>query len=238
MKKPRSSSKTFGTINTTSAMRVGRNSIFGSGARVVGETQQVLPVCGTFQRLRERPDLRGGDQSHSKRDLFRAGDLQSLAGLDRLDKRGCLHQRLMSSRIEPCDAASQQLDVEAAVPQVAEIDVGDFIFAASGSAQPSCDIDDVTRITVEARDSVTRLRDCGFLLDADCFPGGIELHHAIATGIADEVGEYRRAVGLRDSAAELVGNPMSVENIVAKDQADRRVGDELCPEHESLCESF
>lgn len=61
---------------------------FAAGDR--SEAQQILAVVVLLERLGELVDLVACDVAHAVGDLFEAGDLEALAGLDGLDEGGCL----------------------------------------------------------------------------------------------------------------------------------------------------
>lgn len=54
------------------------------------KAQQILAVVVLLERLGELVDLVACDVAHAVGDLFKAGDLEALAGLDGLDEGGCL----------------------------------------------------------------------------------------------------------------------------------------------------
>src|SRR4029079_14556012 len=103
-KNPRSSPNTFDTTSRTSGSAVGVICMREGGsahARIAQDLEQVLAVAVFGQSLAHALERRGVDVAQAKGDLFRAGDLQTLPALDRLDVLCRLEQRLVCAGVEP-----------------------------------------------------------------------------------------------------------------------------------------
>ena len=81
--------------------------------RLVEQPAEVLAVI-VGKRGGEPLDFRGRDEAHPVGDLLDAGDLQALPLLDRLHEIRGLEQRLVRARVEPGEAAAEDLDRELA----------------------------------------------------------------------------------------------------------------------------
>ena len=75
-------------------------------------------------------DLLAGDIAHPVGNLFEAGDLEALAGLDGLDKGRGLQQGVVGAGVEPGVAAAHGLDVELVAREVSLVDVGNLELTA------------------------------------------------------------------------------------------------------------
>lgn len=65
------------------------------------EAQQVLAVVVLLERHGEGVDLFSRDVAHAVGDLFEAGDLEALTGLDGLNEGGCLQEGVVGAGVEP-----------------------------------------------------------------------------------------------------------------------------------------
>src|SRR4029077_8101099 len=100
-----------------------------AGERAVGERDQVLAIGVLAQWLSQREQLRPRDPATLEGDLLGAGDLQTLALLDRLDEVRRLQKRFVRPGIQPRIAATEALDHELAALQVAAVEIGDLELA-------------------------------------------------------------------------------------------------------------
>jgi hypothetical protein len=121
-----------------------------------------LPAQGSSRGLHAT----GVDEPHPECYLLGARDLQSLPLLDGLDKAGSFLQRLVRPGVEPCHAASHELQVQVAALHVREVDVGDLELAARRRLQRARDVHHVGVVEVEAGHGVMRLRPRRLLLDS------------------------------------------------------------------------
>ena len=104
--------------------------MFRFAVRSHSKAQQILAVVVLLERLGELVDLLSRDVAHAVGDLFEAGDLEALAGLDGLDEGGCLQQGVVGAGVEPGVAAAHGLDVELVAREIGLVDVGDLELAA------------------------------------------------------------------------------------------------------------
>ena len=91
------------------AVSVARESATSGAWRELGNVRlpdEILAVCGMFQRLGKPQQLFGIDEALGEGDLLGTGDLQALTFLNDVDELRCLQQRFMRAGIEPRVAAS------------------------------------------------------------------------------------------------------------------------------------
>src|SRR5690606_32919968 len=103
-KYPRSSAKTFGSMMTASASRVGITSI--ASPPLGCDRGQKSAVARIREPGGEAGKLFRVDPSEPERDFLRTADLETLPRLKRLDEERRLQQRLVGARIEPRDATA------------------------------------------------------------------------------------------------------------------------------------
>lgn len=183
-------------------------------------------------------DLLSRDVAHAVGDLFEAGDLEALAGLDGLDEGCSLQQGVVRAGIEPGVAAAHGLDVELAAREVGLVDVGDLEFTACRWLYRLRDIDDVPIVEIEACHGEIRLWLGWLLLEAHGLTLLVELDNAVALGVADIVGKDRRAVRLRGRTLHHDSKVGAVEDVVAQDERTALTREELLADQERLRESF
>src|SRR5207244_8434067 len=99
--------------------------------------------------------------------------------------------------------------------------------AARRGLEPRGDLAHALVVVVEARDRIARARRAWLLLDAHGATLGVELHHAVAFRILHRIGEHRRARSGSGGALERGREVMSVEDVVAEDEAARSRAHEL-----------
>src|SRR5262245_14598070 len=121
----------------------------------LGDTPEIFAVAALRQRLRQGQQSFLADRALAEPaavigDFLDTGDLQSLPTLDRLDEVGCLEQRLMRTGVEPGIAAAERYDLQLALPQVLEIDVGNLELAARGGLELRGDVDNVVVVEIES----------------------------------------------------------------------------------------
>src|SRR5262249_52748097 len=143
----------------------GRSSWPRAGAPlVIDQTLQVAPVVAARERRGEPRQLIEIDQPLAVGDLLRAGDLEALPVLDRLDEGRGRDQRLVRAGVEPGKAAPERLDRERAARKVGAVDVGDLELAARRGRQAGRDLDHARIVEIEAGDRIARLRRARLLL--------------------------------------------------------------------------
>lgn len=202
------------------------------------EVQQILAIVVLLKRLGELVNLLSRDVAHAVGNLFEAGNLEALAGLDGLDEGCSLQQGVVRAGIEPGVAAAHGLDVELVAREVGLVDVGDLELTAGRRLYRLGDRDDVFVVEIEARHGEIRLRLGWLFLEAHGLAFLVELDDAVAFGVADVVGKDRRAVRLRGRALHHDGEVGAVEDVVAQDEGTALAREEFLADQECLCESF
>lgn len=202
------------------------------------EAQQILAVVVLLERLGELVDLLSRDVAHAVGDLFEAGDLEALAGLDSLDEGCSLQQGVVRAGIEPGVAAAHGLDVELVAREVGLVDVGDLELTACRWLYRLGDRDDVLVVEIEARHGKIRLWLSRLFLEAHGLALLVELDNAVALGVADVVGKDRRAVRLRGRALHHDSKVGPVEDVVAQDERTALAREEFLTDQERLRKAF
>lgn len=202
------------------------------------ETQQVLAVVVLLERLGKLVNLLSRDVAHAVGDLFEAGDLEALAGLDGLDEGCGLQQGVVGAGVEPGVASAHGLDVELVAREVGLVDVGDLEFTARRWLYRLGDRDDVLVVEIEARHGKIGLWLGWLFLEAHGLAPLVEFDDAVALGVADVVGKDRRAVRLRGRALHHDSEVGAIEDVVAQDERTALTCKELLSDQECLCESF
>ncbi len=145
-----------------------------------------------------------------------------------------LEQAVVGAGVEPGVAAAHDLDVELAQLEVALVDVGDLELAARRRLDVGRDVADLAVVEVQARDRVVALGHLGLFLDAEGAEVTVEFDHAIALGVVHMIGKHAGALGARIGIAQLLGQVMAVEDVVAQHQRARAVVDEVLADDEGL----
>ena len=96
----------------------------------VHHIHQILTVLIFLQRLDVGQKLVFADPAVQVTDLLEARNLAVLMGLDGFYEVGCLYQALMCTGIQPGEALSEKLNVQAAVFQIDPVQVGDLKLSA------------------------------------------------------------------------------------------------------------
>src|SRR5215208_7748358 len=91
--------------------------------RLVQDLEQILAIRRFGQRRGQAGYLLRIDVTHPVSDLLRAGDLEPLPLLDRLDERTGLQQGLVGTGVEPRRASPENLDLELTRRQVAGVHI-------------------------------------------------------------------------------------------------------------------
>ena len=118
------------------------------------EAQQILAIVVLLKRLGELVDLLSRDVAHAVGNLFEAGDLEALAGLDSLDEGCGLQQRVVRAGVEPGIAAAHGLDVELVAREVGLVDVGNLELTACRWLYRLRDIEDRKSTTSELQSRI------------------------------------------------------------------------------------
>ena len=96
----------------------------------VHHIHQILAVLIFLQWLDVGQKLVFTDPAVQVTDLLEARNLAVLMGLDGFYEVGCLYQALMCTGIQPGEALSEKLNVQAAVFQIDPVQVGDLKLSA------------------------------------------------------------------------------------------------------------
>ena len=199
---------------------------------------QVLAVVALAVALRALQQPLPRDPAVLVADLLGHGDGQVLGLLDRAHELGGREERLHGAGVEPRVAAAERHHVEGAVLKVHAVEVGDLVLAARGRAHASGELRHALVVEVQPRDGVAALGVRGLLLDGDRVVVRVELHDAEALRVVHAVAEDRRAarLGVRLRAAQVPGEAVAVEDVVAEHQGAGAVRHEGRADHEGLRE--
>ena len=200
------------------------------------EVQQILAIVVLLKRLGELVNLLSRDVAHAIGNLFEAGNLEALAGLDGLDEGCSLQQGVVRAGIEPGVAAAHGLDVELVAREVGLVDVGDLELTARRWLYRLRDVDDVLVVEIEARHGEIGLWLGRLLLEAHGLALLVKLNDAVALRVADVVGKDRRAVRLRSRALHHDSEVGAIEDVVAQDERTALAREELLANQERLRE--
>src|SRR5207245_3521006 len=96
------------------------------------------------------------------------------------------------------------------------------------------DASNLNSVYAQSCDSPRRSRLLRLFLEADGPAVAIELDDAVPLGIADPVCEHGAARGAPHGAAQIVGQAVAVEDVVAEREGDRIPADELSADEERL----
>ena len=159
--------------------------------------------------------------------------------LDGADELRGLVQALHGAGVQPRVSAAQCDDGQRPLLQVHLVERGDLQLPAGGRLNLVGLGGHVARVEVQAGDGVGALGLGGLLLDGDGPPLRIELDDAEALGVVHVVAEDRGAarLGVLDSARQMAGQAVAVEDVVAEHEGARLAGDEVLADGEGLREA-
>ena len=203
----------------------------------VGEFQQVLPVLVPEHRLRQLPELSGRDPAVMVGDALQAGDLETLAFLDDLHEDRGLGQRVVRARVQPREAALKRLHLQLAALQETLVHACDLKLPARRGFDTPGHIHDLVGVEVETHHRVVRFRVFRFLLDRQAVARSVELRNPVALRVVDPIAEncgLAILLGRADCLAKKTREARAVEDVVAQNQADRIVPDEIRADQERL----
>lgn len=178
----------------------------------------------------------GRDPAVLPGDLLGHGHRQVLGVLHGADELRGLVQALHGAGVQPGVPAAEGHDGQRPLLQVHLVERGDLQFPARGRLDLMRLGGDVTRVEVQAGDSVGALGLGGLLLDGDGPPLAVELHDAEALGVVHVVAEDRGAARLcvLDGARQVARQAVAVEDVVAEHEGARLAGDEVLADGEGL----
>jgi hypothetical protein len=128
--------------------------------------------------------------------------------------------------------------VQLAGLQVREVHVGDLELAARRRLEPGRDLEDAVVVEVEPGHRVVRPRLLRLLLEPDGAAARVELHDAVALGIAHAIGEDGRAALATCGVGEQCGQAVAVEDVVAEGEGHAVPAHEVASDQEGLGETF
>src|SRR5215210_6614808 len=120
----------------------------GPSNGAVRDSKQVLPVLALGQLLPQGVQLIAADPSGREGDLFRAGDAEALAFLQRAHKLGGLDQTVGRPGVKPSKPATHELDLQLPAFPIDLVDACNLQLAPGGRLQAGCDFDDLPVIEV------------------------------------------------------------------------------------------
>ena len=126
--------------------------------------------------------------------------------------------------------------MEAALLEVAPVEVGDLQLAARRGLELGGVLDDVVVVEVEPRHREVALRVLRLLLQRQRAALGVELHHAVGPRVGDVVAEDGGAVELGE-AQQLLAEAGAVEDVVAQHERGALVADVVGADDERLREA-
>ena len=196
-----------------------------------------------------------GDPAVTPCDLLDAADVEALTILDGSDEVAGIQQAVAVTCIQPCKAAAEELDAQCALFQVHAVQVGDLILAAFAGLQYGGFLAYCAVVEIEAGHGVIALRMLGFLLQALDAQHGLrllavgrqdgrlflKLHHAVGTRIGHLVAEDASTAAilhLLHSIAEHGLEVLTIEHIIAQDEATGFATEELTSQHKSLSQTI
>ena len=140
----------------------------------------------------------------------------------------------MGAGVQPAEAAAEQLHGEFALAQVVQVDIRNLEFAPGRRPDGRSHVHHLAVIKVEPGHGVARLGFSRLLLDADHPVVPVELDHAVALRVLDQVAEDDAAFLQLGAAPDDGGEIVAEEDVVAKHQADRLAGEEVPADEEGL----
>ncbi len=198
------------------------------------QPQQIRAIARFLQPRARRLHGRIVDPTLAPGDLLGRRDLEALARLDGLHELPGLEERLEGARVEPRKATAHALDEEIAAGKIRAVDIGDLELAPRGWLHSGSNIEHIVVIEIKPSDGEIRFRTGGFFFDVLGPPGRVKADDAVALGVLHLITENCRAAFAVGGASEQFGEPAAVEDVVAEDERDAVVADELAPDGEGL----
>lgn len=197
-------------------------------------TQEILAVA---RAVCEEAELIVGDPAHPPGHFFRTAGIDLVQFADHVDVVRRRQQRARRAGVEPGHTAAETFDTEFTALEVGVVQRRDLKLTSVRRSQRLRQLDDAAIVEVQAGDGDVR-RCGGRLLDDTADASlGIELDDAEPFRVSDFVAEDDGAGREFGRRAKNRGEPMSEEDVVAEDQADRIIGDEHFADEERLREA-
>ena len=143
----------------------------------------------------------------------------------------------MVAGIEPCKASAQRLHHQRPSAQIFVVDRSDFDLTSCRRLYVAGNFHNVVIIKIQSGNCVVALGMLRFFLDGKRFAVFIEFHHAIFSGIADKIAENRRTLFPLRCLTQHSGKALSIENIVAQNEGNAVVSDEIRADQKCVCQS-
>ena len=150
------------------------------------------------------------------------------------DEVGRLADGVDRAGVQPDIATAHLLHAERAAPQIFGVDVGDLQLAPRRGLYGRGNVQDFVVVKIEAGDSPAGFRLAGLFFDGQGASLAVEVHHAEALRIGHGVGEDRRPLFQLGGAAQLRGQIVAIEDVVAQDQGTGVRADEIAADDEGL----
>ena len=166
--------------------------------------------------------------------LLDAADAEALAVLYRRHEVGGLEQAVAVARVQPGEAAAEELDPQRPLLQVEAVEVGDLVLAAGGRLQGRGLGRHRVVVEVEAGHGIVALGARGLLLQRDHAARAVELDHAVGTGVLHVVAKDARALPDGGGTPQHGREALAVEQVVAQDEAPGAALQEVGAQHEGL----
>ena len=140
----------------------------------------------------------------------------------------------MSAGVKPRGTTAKKLSSELAALQIPAVNVGDLKFSAGRGFEALGDTDYLSVVEVDASNRVARFGLGGLFLDGDGTALVVELYHPVTLGIEDGIGEDSGSAFDGCCVSQSLGEVVSVENVVAEDEAAAFASEELFTDEEGL----
>ena len=121
--------------------------------------------------------------------------------------------------------------------EVLAVYIGNFIFPARRWLQITGNLHDFGVVKIKPRDRPVALGFCRFFFNAESLQFLVEFDYAIPFGIFDLVGKHARTRRQLGGIFKHARQIRAIENVITEDQTDRRILNEICPEHKCLSDA-
>ncbi len=176
----------------------------------------------------------GSDPAIVISDLFQASDFQPLTLFDRMNEMTRFQQRIVGAGIQPRETTTKHFYIQRFLLKVGTIDIGDLQFTALRRLDVLGNLHDLTVIEIQTRHGVAGFRLQRLLFDAQSATGSIELNDTESLRIRYVVTEYRCTLLLIGGRTKIVGEVLTVKDVIAQYQTARIVADELLADDKGL----
>ncbi|MNF69814.1 hypothetical protein D3C84_517060 [compost metagenome] len=140
----------------------------------------------------------------------------------------------MGAGVEPGETSTKTLDLQVSALKIGIVDVSDFQLAARRRFHRLGDLDHIVVVEVQAGNGITGFRRFRFFFDRKGTAIAVEINHAEALGVLDPVAEHGGAGGAFCRVLQLFAKVLTMEDVVAQDQAHRVIANELFANQKGL----